>query len=172
MEGKAIIINYFPDGVSQFLTAAQGMPEKVRKQIEKMIMQFVWDGSTQPPVNRETLTRPMEKEGKNILDMQAQNDAIALRQLQEYLTFGEKRPAWAYFTDWIFQNAITPSEKNCYNKNSCMNMYLQNWNPGTNKVDLPDDLKEMVSVGKKYNVRLEAMYPTRKMQEEMPIWES
>ncbi len=34
-----------------------------------------------------------------------------------------------------------------------MNMYLQNWNPGTNKVNLPDNLKEMVSVGKKYNIR-------------------
>ncbi|EJD35072.1 hypothetical protein AURDEDRAFT_37507, partial [Auricularia subglabra TFB-10046 SS5] len=42
--GRAMLSHTFIGGHSQYLTAAQGMPARVEKKLEKMTLDFIWDG--------------------------------------------------------------------------------------------------------------------------------
>ncbi|EJD34546.1 hypothetical protein AURDEDRAFT_47499, partial [Auricularia subglabra TFB-10046 SS5] len=42
--GRAMLSHSFIGGYSQYLTAAQGMPARVEKKLEKMTLDFLWDG--------------------------------------------------------------------------------------------------------------------------------
>ncbi|EJD42664.1 hypothetical protein AURDEDRAFT_37942, partial [Auricularia subglabra TFB-10046 SS5] len=44
MNGRAMIARTLAGGLTQYLTAAQGMPRSVEERLDKIIMNFVWDG--------------------------------------------------------------------------------------------------------------------------------
>ncbi|KIY53321.1 hypothetical protein FISHEDRAFT_33529, partial [Fistulina hepatica ATCC 64428] len=50
LEGKKILVQWFPGGMTLFLTIAQGMPKDVEMQISKRIRDFVMDGDDSPRV--------------------------------------------------------------------------------------------------------------------------
>jgi hypothetical protein len=94
LTGRKLIVQMVIDGMTQFLTKAQGeMPPGIESKIIKMIRAFIWNSDTVPPINIATLSLPQAEGGINLLDLKARNKAIQATWLQAYLRFGESRPA-------------------------------------------------------------------------------
>ncbi|KAF9266933.1 hypothetical protein L218DRAFT_1066742, partial [Marasmius fiardii PR-910] len=91
MEGRRLIIQIVIGGMTQYLTKVQGMPKDVEAKLVKRIHNFLWDDKNGRTINRETLYAPLEG-GKNILDLEARNEAIDLMWLQAYLKLDEDGP--------------------------------------------------------------------------------
>jgi hypothetical protein len=106
------------------------MPKGIETRLERRIREFVWDRKPYSPVDIETMYPPIKEGGRNILDIQARNQAIKAMIVKEYLSFSSKRLMWAAFADRIFAvrakaiNAGIPLETR-------RNILLQSWN--TNK---------------------------------------
>ncbi|KAK0202064.1 hypothetical protein DFS33DRAFT_1351816 [Desarmillaria ectypa] len=70
------------------LTRAQGMPESVLEQIQKMIRDFVWDNQGPAPVNMTILAAEIDVGGMKILDIEMMNQAIEVMRLKSTATQG------------------------------------------------------------------------------------
>ncbi|KAI0714821.1 hypothetical protein C8Q76DRAFT_588713, partial [Earliella scabrosa] len=88
--------------------------------------------------------------------------------LKSYLDFSPSRPRWAFLADDLLARAVS---KDCRPKNRAMrlNTFLQNWRPKARGL-LPE-LQGMMSVAKKYGLRLEGLAFSRHIQRSMPMWD-
>ncbi|KAF9028476.1 hypothetical protein BDZ89DRAFT_897313, partial [Hymenopellis radicata] len=166
LDGRRLIIQMVIGGKTQYLTKVQGMPKHIEKKVEKRIRTFLWAGKA-APVNFTKMKTSRDDGGKDILDIVARNEAITITWLQSLLNMGEDRATWTYFADAILAHHAPdcPQESEEFTR---MNMYLQSWKARTRA--LPKDLKEMVSIGAKYGLRLEGLAFRRDTMQEMPIW--
>jgi hypothetical protein len=112
MEGRRLIVLMVVGGMTQYLTKVQGMPKEVEDRLEKRIRNFMWAEKTNVTVNKETVYAPKDIGGRNLLDIVARNEVIAITWLKSYLTFGEDRPLWAYVTDKIMSVNALGAEHN------------------------------------------------------------
>jgi hypothetical protein len=90
---------------------AQGMPKCIKSILIKMIRNFIWNDSNTPKIALETLYRPVEDRGLNLLDLTSRNEAIEIMWLKTYLKPSAKCPLWAMMTD-ILIDAAAPRETN------------------------------------------------------------
>ncbi|KAI0772297.1 hypothetical protein BD413DRAFT_474178, partial [Trametes elegans] len=88
--------------------------------------------------------------------------------LKSYLSFGPNRPWWASLADKIFAHFVP---KDCSVKDPAlrMNPFLQHWKP--KKSVLPQVLKDMLTVAKKYNLRAEGLAFSRTILRRLPMWD-
>ncbi|KAH9858876.1 hypothetical protein C2E23DRAFT_718170, partial [Lenzites betulinus] len=113
------------------------------------------------------LCLPFEEGGLNLLDLEARNDAIDITWLRAYLALGSRRPLWASVADALFARLVP---KDCSVRPEMrFNMFLQHWRPKLSA--LPTELKAMVKVADKYNLRVEGLAFARTILREMPIWD-
>ena len=71
------------------------------------------------------------------------------------------RQTWSLIADILIENCIAKS--NNIKKELTINTFIQSWHLSTNgKYDLPANLKRMISVAKKYNVRLDVFVISEK----------
>lgn len=77
MKGRNHIINIFVGGITFYLTKVQGMPKEIEDNLEKIIRTFMWENSS-PRVNMGMLHEPIERGGRNLLDIRSRNEAIHL----------------------------------------------------------------------------------------------
>ena len=103
--GRKIIIQAIIGGYTQFLTMAQGMPKHIESAFVRIIRNFMWNDSTNPRIALETLYRPVDEGGLNLLDLTSRNEAIEIMWLKTYLTPPPNRPAWAKITDILIDAA-------------------------------------------------------------------
>jgi ribonuclease HI len=89
----------------------------------------------------------------------------------------ESRPTWAYIADEIFRSDAPGELKSLLeDPNARTNQFLQTWhsrtkrktNSNTDNPTIPDDLREMIKIAKKYGVRLEATHPTQEVRTNLP----
>ncbi|KAI0348932.1 hypothetical protein OH77DRAFT_1378461, partial [Trametes cingulata] len=59
LHGRKLIVGMEVAGRTQFLTKAQTMPDHVEKRLTKIMINFIWDGATHPPVARDLLYKPV-----------------------------------------------------------------------------------------------------------------
>ncbi|EIN07928.1 hypothetical protein PUNSTDRAFT_37949, partial [Punctularia strigosozonata HHB-11173 SS5] len=59
LEGRRLIVQMVVGGMTQYLTKVQGMPKDVETHLSKKIQSFVWNGQRTPPVNGDTMARPI-----------------------------------------------------------------------------------------------------------------
>ncbi|KAJ7637874.1 hypothetical protein DFH06DRAFT_1002080, partial [Mycena polygramma] len=145
------------------------MPSEVEKKLEKRVRKFLWAGKTNVTVNRETVYAPTEFGGRNLLDIVTRNEAITITWLKSYLSFGEDRPLWAFVADELLsKNALKDDLK--IDEALRRNMYLQDWRTKIIGSKLSTDLKDMVKIGDRYNVRMEALAVSRSAQRAAIIW--
>ena len=108
---------------SQFLTMAQGMPKHIESALIRIIRNFMWNNSTMLKITLETLYRPIEEGGLNLLDLTTRNEAIEIMWLKAYLFPSTNQPTWARITD-IMIDAAAPQEMNHKVRT---NTFLQTW---------------------------------------------
>ncbi|KIY69343.1 hypothetical protein CYLTODRAFT_337003, partial [Cylindrobasidium torrendii FP15055 ss-10] len=96
IDGRRIIAQCIPGGMSQYLATVQGMPDKVEKKLAKIIRDFVWDKKTLGRVSEAHLLASLETGGRKILDIKSRNKAIQVMWLKSYLNLSSTRPRWAF----------------------------------------------------------------------------
>jgi len=176
-EGRRLITQMIIGGMSQYLAKVQGIPETALKTLEKIIRNFSWNGESKPTVSIAHMTNNTENGGKKVLDIFARNEAIQLTWAQAYLKMGDDRPTWALIADEILRNDVPGEIRSLTNnRNARINQFMQTWhsrmkqrkNTDDNEPNIPNDLKEMLKVAKKYGIRLEANHPTPQVRAELP----
>ncbi len=168
LQGKKHVIQMIVGGMTQFLTTVQRMPDTIVKRLNKIIRNYLWDDRHNTPVGMKHVYLPVEEGGLGILDLVSRNEAIDIMWLKTYLEQGVDRPLWAYLADDILANHVP---KDCKPRLAELrhNPFLQKWKPKLR--GLPDELKCMLSVAKKYGVRLEGLAFSRTILSAMPMWD-
>ncbi|PBK67347.1 hypothetical protein ARMSODRAFT_989179 [Armillaria solidipes] len=75
---------------------AQGMPNTVQLQLQKMIGNFTWDNQRKVLVNPTILAAAINKGGMQVLNISIRNQVIKVMRLQSYLSLDANRPKAAY----------------------------------------------------------------------------
>jgi len=123
-------------------------------------------------VNLETMTKPITRGGKRVLDTKAWNEAIELMKVKSYLNFSPERPWWAKVADTLIAENM-PKEQQGWVRDdaSRCNIFLQNWTTKKKgNSNLPESLCKMLSVAKKYNISINPPVISQKIKREMPVW--
>ncbi|KAJ3996503.1 hypothetical protein F5050DRAFT_1536775, partial [Lentinula boryana] len=63
MEGRRHIIQMIIGGMTQYLTAVQGMPKSIEKRLEKRISNFLWKERNHHPVSSSVTQAPISEGG-------------------------------------------------------------------------------------------------------------
>ncbi|KZP26707.1 hypothetical protein FIBSPDRAFT_732124 [Athelia psychrophila] len=144
-------------GMTQYLTAVQGMPKEIERSLEKTLKDFIWDNK-RSPINLKMLTLPIEKGGHGILDIPVRHEAIDLVWTKSYMTINEDRPVWAFVVDVLIQRSIPKIGKKHVDPGLTQNPFLQKWKPalhGKNRVMEP--LGRMLKTAIKHNVNIDVI---------------
>ncbi|KIY63898.1 hypothetical protein CYLTODRAFT_330204, partial [Cylindrobasidium torrendii FP15055 ss-10] len=171
MVGQAALCQPYVGGCSQFLAAAQGMPDAITKELDKYIPEFVWGHVGTPTVNCNSLAQAHKQGGKSLLSINTRNKAIHITWWRDYLRIGTQHPRWAYVVNQIMIKAAGG-----HDRTSLTQVFpLQTWRPfnkgSENPYRLPAQLKEAVKVAKKYGLRAEALVPEDGVARYLPAWE-
>ena len=103
------------------------MPKGIEQNLMRIQQNFIWNGSKSTPVGAETLSQPLARGGKSLLDIPARNQAIEAMMLKSYLAT-KIRPRWAYVADDILRKNIS-HQKGVVKESTTVNPFLQHWNP-------------------------------------------
>ena len=133
-------------------------------------MSLIWDDKASHPVNEHTLLAPANMGGRNILDISARNEAIQMVWLKKYLDFSEARAQWAKVADSLYSHYAPRNEM--FSPELKISPFLQQWKSGTTiwQSSLPQDLKELVTLANKCNLRPDVISIDRDVLRQMPIW--
>ncbi|KAJ6541344.1 hypothetical protein B0H19DRAFT_958570, partial [Mycena capillaripes] len=108
--------------------------------------------------------------GKDLLDLVARNEAIAITWLKTYLSFGPNRPLWCFVADELLATKAVLADQNV-DEAMRINTYLQSWAPYQNSWELGSrDLADMMKIGRKYGITADAIAVSRKLQGDMLVW--
>jgi len=108
LDAKRHIAQMFVGGMTQFLTAAQGMLKQIEDALIKSLREFIWDSTAPPTISLDRLYAPANAGGINLLNIRARNKAIDVMRLKAYLDLSPSRPKWAFLTDTII-NTLHPN---------------------------------------------------------------
>lgn len=170
MRGKKLVIGLEVGSRTQYLTRVQTMPRTVENKLIKMTREFIWDGNKHPPINLDTLCKPIEQGGIGLLDLKARNEAIDLMWAKEYLQLSPSRPKWAHIADALLARATNAASKTT-DEIARVNPFLQTWGVSTHhKKKLPNDLSRMIKTAEKHAVRAAVRNPDEKVKALMPGW--
>ena len=169
LEGKRHVVQMIAGGKTQFLTRAQGMPEAIQKEIQRLITEFVW-GKERATIKIADMAQDVEKGGRRILDIKKRNEAIDLMWIKQYLNMGPERPKWAFMLDEIFRMEHPKNAKETYQMIESWNPLIQRWNPKVRSTNIPKRVHNAIRLTKKHGVELEALEPSNDTRREMPVW--
>ncbi|KAF6759303.1 hypothetical protein DFP72DRAFT_776799, partial [Ephemerocybe angulata] len=157
---------------TQYLTRVQGMPDKVVKDLNKIVDDFVYAKGGAKSANAiaiATLKAPVEEGGFKLIDLESRNNAIALMILQRYQSPEDRRPAWARVADPLVAAAAVTRFRNV-TPNLLTSPFLQSWRVFLQSKALPGSLKTMLKVAMKYNTQCLPMTIDQDLRNAMPFW--
>ncbi|PPQ86386.1 hypothetical protein CVT26_004754, partial [Gymnopilus dilepis] len=156
-------------GLTQFQSRVQTMPKEIEKSLSRQISKFMWTDQT-PMVNREIMSSRIDFGGKKVMDMEARNEAIELMKMRAYLSHGQDRPRWAYLADILIARNL-PKDQEKIPMELRQNIYLQTWTTKTSASSrLPQSLRAMLKVAKKYNVDFNPPALTQDAKSQLQVW--
>lgn len=169
-EGLRLTANMEIGGRSQYMTRVQEMPKEVLKALEKYQKKYMWN-EKQSRIKVETLHAPIDRGGRKLLDIEARNEAIALRRLQAWCRTGTERPIWAWIADDIIARNV---EQYTYiqDDESIVHLGLQNLKPKMESriAPIPHMIKQMLKAKEQYNVVFNPPALTENAKTDLPVW--
>ncbi len=168
LQGKKHVVQMIVGGMTQFLTTVQRMPEIIVTRLNKIIRGYLWNDRHNTPVGMAHLYLPVDQGGLDMLDLETRSEAIDIMWLKTYLDFSSERPIWAFLADDLLANYVT---KACRPKSARLrvNTFLQRWSPRIH--GLPAELNGLMSIARKYGLRLEGLAFSKDIQRSMPMWD-
>ena len=169
LEGKQHIVQMIAGGKTQFLTHAQGMPNKVQDEIQKMINKFIWEKEVSS-MNIGDLSWEIGYGGWKVLNIKMRNEAIDLMWVKDYLRMGEHQPKWAFLADEIFRMERPKQVKETLEEIANWNLFTQDWRPKYKAKHVLERVQRAMRLATKYGVKLEASRPSLETRTELLIW--
>jgi hypothetical protein len=169
LDGKRHIIHAVVGGWTQFLAKAQGMPISVQDTIIKEINTFLWGEDTKALIAKETLYNDIPQGGIGLLNLQAQNEALNVMWLKDYLNMSPMRPTWAFVADDLIRES---APKNIPN-GTVNNTFLQTWNTptkGKRAEALDCDTTQLLKTAKRIKLQFAPLCMSCHLKEQMPAW--
>ncbi len=167
LQGKKYVIQMIIGGMTQFFTTVQRMPNSVLMRLNAILRDYLWDDRRTPPVAMKHVYLPVELGGLGVLDLSVRSEAIDIMWLKSYLDFTDDRPIWAFVADDLLAGCV-PKDCPMKTRELRVNPFLQNWKPKAR--GLPHELTSMIAVAKKYELRMEGLAFSKKIQEARPMW--
>jgi len=87
LEGKQHIVQMIAGGKTQFLARAQGMPNLIQAEIQKVITKFVW-GKKRATMRIDDIARDPKWGGRRVMNIAKRNQAIDLMWVKQYMNMG------------------------------------------------------------------------------------
>ena len=167
-KGKELIIKALIQSRALYLVTANEMPKSIAQRMTSQMKSFMWEGK-RLLMNQMDVTQPRSNGGLDLLDIEARLEAIQITWLKKYLAPITKRPIWAFVTDQIvFKYTQKAPVVNDQNK---INWVLQTWDiTNTKEKKVPDYIKEMLKVGRKYNIGYNTIVAEKDQRQKIPIW--
>ena len=115
------------------------------------------------------VTQPTENGGLGLPDIEARLEVIQVMWLKKYLAPLTERPIWAFVTDQIvFKYTQKAPVVNNRNK---INWILQTWDiTDTKEKKVPNYIREMLKIGRKYNIGYDTIVAEKDQRRKMPLW--
>ncbi|OSC98483.1 hypothetical protein PYCCODRAFT_1375096, partial [Trametes coccinea BRFM310] len=108
--------------------------------------------------------------GLALLNLKARNEAVDLMWVKDYLRLDDTRPAWAVVADHLLARAAASEHKHV-DPAVRTNTFMQTWKVSRRiATGLPADLRRMLKVAEKHEVRLFAPKPSAAVRNALPIW--
>jgi ribonuclease HI len=167
IEGRKLIIQMVVAGKTQYLHMVNGMPKEIETKLTKEIRRFMNEYKKQPRISQKAMQAPRELGGRNLFDLETQEEAIQLMWLKGYLASTEKRHTWAHLTDDILRRATRKKDRKLEQKFR-NNTFLQAWKVNKNKLPKSGEIKKLLTVAERNGIIIEK--PTREIAMEMPAW--
>ena len=161
------IVQMFAGGMTQFLTAAQGMPKQIEDALVRISREFVWDSSAVPTIGMARLCSPISEGGLGLLDIRARNKAIDIVRLKTYLDLSQSRPKWAHLTDAIINTlhlGIPPKPPA---------FPLTSWSPpsrGPRASSLPFCVLSVIKTARAARLTFAPLRLSKQLKTQMPAW--
>ncbi|KAF8344043.1 RNase H-domain-containing protein [Cantharellus anzutake] len=148
------------------------MPAKIEKELNTLIKNFIWN-SQLPSLSMRTLNSPTSEGGRNVLNIQARNEAIHLMKLKKILDRSPDRPPAADAAEAIIicslpkhtrdQEAHDPRiidifTQQIFNKHRYVSKTL------------PHEIKAILNTGAKYNLALDDVNLPLNIRLDLPAW--
>ncbi|KAJ7351635.1 hypothetical protein DFH08DRAFT_694783 [Mycena albidolilacea] len=154
-------------GMSQYLTAVQGMPEDVEEYLDKRIKNFVWAGKSKAPTDYEIMFLPKSEGGRDLLSIKDRNSAIESKNLKDFVTTeGENRAKWCSLSDNRLRKDIQGNT--IVDPKVRDSPFKQTWKPL--QKCLPRPLKRMLKTARKFKLTFNALALSKNIKEELPIF--
>ena len=167
LDAKRHITQMFAGGMSQFLTAAQGMPKQIEDALVKIIRNFIWESTAPPTISMARLHSNKEEGGIQLLNIRARNKAIDIMRLKSYLDLSPSRPKWAFMTDAII-NTLHP---NIPPKPPAFP--LTSWTPpskGARVNTLPYCVRSIIKTAKETKLTFAPLRLSKQLKVQLPAW--
>ncbi|KAJ7342388.1 hypothetical protein DFH08DRAFT_628847, partial [Mycena albidolilacea] len=160
--GRTKIVQMVVGGMTQYLTAVQGMPKEVEEYLDKRIKKFVWAGKRVAPIDHDIMFLPTEEGGRDLLSIKNRNEAIDLKNLKEFLTReGDERAKYNRLRSELPVGAVVDPKV----RDSPFN---QTWKPL--QKSLPRALKKMLKTAKNFRLVFDALAISTDLRENFPIF--
>ena len=104
--GKELILKALTMSKSWFLATVNRMPRHIQKEMEKNMMDFLWDRRKKGLITMEAASAPRENGGLGIPNIELRQKAIQIMWLKKYLDTKEKRLTWAWLADNLIAKDI------------------------------------------------------------------
>ena len=157
--------------MTQFLTKAQGMPHTVVKSLHTIIRNFLWDGKKTPPgMSLNSLMKPIQKGGINLLDLEARNQAIELTWLKSYIDRSHNRPTWTFAVDAIINCINTNGITTPNDIHTFLTTLRPSGRPRRNGKQTPRPLVTLIQTAKKFNLTFAPRKLSKSLKRQMPAW--
>ena len=167
LDAKRHIAQMFVGGMTQFLTAAQGMPKRIEDALIKLTREFIWDSTAPPTISLDRLYAPVDEGGINLLNIKARNKAIDIIRLKTYLDLSPTKPKWAFLTDAII-NTLHPNTPP-----KPPSFPLTSWFPptrGPRASALPYCVLSIIKTAKDAKLTFAPMRLSKQLKLQLPAW--
>ncbi|KAJ7626815.1 hypothetical protein FB45DRAFT_673790, partial [Roridomyces roridus] len=154
-------------GITQYLTAVQGMPKDVEEYLDKKIKTFVWNGKAVAPVNHEIMFLPKDEGGRDLLSIKDRNEAIELKNLRDFLTReGRERAKWSALANGRLRKEVQGNTT--VDPKVRDNPFTQSWKPL--QKNLPRAIKRMLGTIRRNKLTFDALALSKELKEELPMF--
>ncbi|KAF8289698.1 hypothetical protein DL93DRAFT_2069160, partial [Clavulina sp. PMI_390] len=173
MIGRRIITQITVGGMTQFLARAQGMPDKIKKQLHQITWRFIWNTPTgPPPIKNEMLYAPITAGGMGALDILSRSEALDLIRLQQMINTDPRRPLATDAANAVIYESLPTSERKNVPPRTRSKFFLQNVYKREKYTArrLPEDIRQMLNTSKKHDVYFNALQLSNQHKLELPVW--
>ena len=118
----------------------------------------------------ENLTKPRDRGGIDLLDIEARNQAIELTWLKAYVDKSNSRPTWTYVIDAIINCINNDGITKPNDIHTFLTMLCPSGRTRRSRKQTPRPLITLLQTAKKHNLSFAPRKLSKALKQQMPVW--